>query len=363
MSPRLTATPLIALALIAARASAADPNNTIAESEQVLAELLAIPGRQIPARLLNEAQGVALIPRVIKVGFIAGVRRGHGVMLARDQDGQWSLPRFVRLTGGSIGWQAGVQGTDVVLVFRTRGSVERLMRGKFTVGVDAAAAAGPVGRNVAAATDTSLSAEILSYSRSRGLFLGASIDGSSIEIDRRANTAFYQSSQFNAPQVIPLAATRLQATITALTGGQPALITVPPVTAAPVAPAGATVPTTTLDSVMPAIDVTEIRTDALRRALVTESADLADLLTPDWQAFLALPPDVQNPAAPPNAAEVAALLTRFDQVAADGSFAELTARPEFRSTHELLREYSAIVRPEASKLRLPPPPPLPDVRR
>ena len=92
--------------------------------------------------------------------------------MVRDADGQWTLPQFITLTGGSVGWQAGIQGTDVVLVFTTRKGVEGLLKGKFTVGVDAAATAGPVERNAAAATDTKLKAEIFSYSRSRGLFLG-----------------------------------------------------------------------------------------------------------------------------------------------------------------------------------------------
>lgn len=355
----LTIVALLVSELIAARANASDPNNTIAQSEQVLSELLAIPGRRIPARLLSEAQGVAIIPRVIKIGFVAGVRRGHGVILARDNEGQWSLPRFVRLTGGSVGWQAGIQGTDVILVFRTRGSVERLKQGKFTIGVDAAAAAGPVGRNASAAVDASLSAEIFSYSRSRGAFLGASIDGSAIEIDRRANKLFYGSADLEAPQVIPWSATRLQATIASLTGGQPALAAVTlPAGATMVTPASATAPTAMPSAVFPALDATTVRTDALRRTLVAEATTLSQFLSPEWRAFLALPADVHNPALQPNLAAIAELQQRFAQVAKDPQFAELAARPEFQSTHELLREYAAAVQPSAgpSALKLPPPP-------
>ena len=147
----------------------ADPDQTVRVADQVLHEVILIPGRQIPERLLAEAQGIAIIPRVIKIGFIAGVRRGHGVMLVRDAEGEWSLPQFITLTGGSVGWQAGVEGTDVVLVFMTKKSVEGMLRGKFTIGADASVAAGPIGRDAAAATDARLKAEILSYSRSRGL--------------------------------------------------------------------------------------------------------------------------------------------------------------------------------------------------
>ncbi len=202
----------------AAPAAAGDtPTETVQESGQVLGELIAIPGKQIPQRLLAEAQGVAVVPNVIKIGLVAGVRRGRGVVMVRDAQGQWTLPQFVTLTGGSVGWQAGIQGTDVVLVFTTRKGVEGLMKGKFTVGVDAAVTAGPVGRNAAAATDTELKAEIFSYSRSRGLFLGASLDGSLLEIDQGAAAAFYGPPQAAAPQLIPESAAKLHNFLVELT--------------------------------------------------------------------------------------------------------------------------------------------------
>src|SRR5579872_5535496 len=125
----LIVTLVLACGMSASHASAAgDPTETIRRSEQVLADLMAIPGRQIPQHLLAGATGVAVIPDVTKIGFIAGVRRGDGVVMVRDAEGEWSLPQFVTLTGGSVGWQAGIQGTDVVLVFKTRKGVEGLMR-------------------------------------------------------------------------------------------------------------------------------------------------------------------------------------------------------------------------------------------
>jgi lipid-binding SYLF domain-containing protein len=189
----------------------------------VLGELISIPGKEIPQRLLAEAQGIAIVPNVIKIGLVAGGRRGHGVVMVRDGDGQWTLPQFITLTGGSVGWQAGIQGTDVVLVFTTRKGVEGLLKGKFTVGVDAAATAGPVGRNAAAATDTKLKAEIFSYSRSRGLFLGASLDGSLLEIDQNAAGAFYGPPQPAGQQLIPESAAKLRGFLMELTSaGAPA---------------------------------------------------------------------------------------------------------------------------------------------
>jgi hypothetical protein len=241
-------------------------------------------------------------------------------------------------------------------VFRTRGSVERLKSGKFTIGVDAAAAAGPVGRNASAAVDARLSAEIFSYSRSRGLFLGASFDGSVIEIDRRANKMFYQSANIESPQVIPLAATRLQATIAALTGGQPAPIFITPTAITPVTQVVATSPTATLHAVAPAIDAFSIRGDAVRRALIAESTMLAQIVSPEWQNFLALPPETFDPTTRPDAQSLADLQARFAQVAADGSFADLAARPEFQTMQELLVEYAEILQPVAPALQLPPPP-------
>lgn len=341
---------LLMAALVAADcAAAADPAETIAESEQVLAELVAIPGKQIPAKLLAEAQGIAVIPRVIKIGFVAGGRRGHGVVLVRDTEGAWSQPRFVKLTGGSVGWQAGVSGTDVVLVFRTRRSVEGLLKGKFTVGVDAAAAAGPVGRTAAAATDTSLQAEILSYSRSRGLFLGASIDGSAIELDEGANAAFYGSQDPETPQVIPPAAAQLQAYVMELTGGAPAAaaMVVAPGAAAGAPPAAAAVP--------PAA-VSPVRAEALRRSLLAQSAQLTPLLNPDWQAYLAMPAKMFEVGATPDLAALAETAARYEQVAVAPQYRNLAARPEFQGTLELLREYVAATRVAPPALQLPPPP-------
>jgi lipid-binding SYLF domain-containing protein len=355
MSRRYTV--LLALVcFLASDGAAADPNETMKQSEQVLSELIAIPGRQIPTSLLQNAQGVAIIPRVIKIGFVAGGRRGHGVVLVRDSQGAWSLPRFVTLTGGSVGWQAGVQGTDVVLVFTTQKSVENLLKGKFTVGADAAVAAGPVGRNAAAATDVSLQAEILSYSRSRGLFLGASIDGSAIETDPAANAAFYGSPDPSTPQMVPPAATQLRTYVMALTANPTALA---PVTAQPIAtaPVGAPAPAAVPGAVAP-VNFVDVRNEALRRSLAVEQARLAQMLTPQWQEFLALPSATSKPGMRANPADFAAAYSRYQQVAASPTYASLNARPEFQSTMELLREYTSVLQSQGATLQLPAPPPV-----
>ena len=177
---------------VAPVAAAPPPAQTLKSSVEVLDELAAIPAKCIPPALLADAQGVAIIPRVIKAGFVLGGRGGHGVILVRDMNGAWSEPNFVNLGGASVGFQAGVESTDVVLVFRTRKSVDRLMDGKHkvTLGADVSIAAGPIGRQASAATDARLEAEILSYSRSRGLFAGVSFDGAAIYPDAGTNAAY-----------------------------------------------------------------------------------------------------------------------------------------------------------------------------
>lgn len=161
------------------------------EAIVVMDEIMQAPDQAIPSRMLRDAQAVAVIPNVVKAGLVLGGRSGKGLLSVRSPDGTWSNPVFVKLTGGSVGFQAGVQSTDVVLVFRSRGGVDSIVNGKFTLGADASVAAGPVGRTAQASTDGQLKAEIYSYSRARGLFAGVALEGAVIAIDHRANQAIY----------------------------------------------------------------------------------------------------------------------------------------------------------------------------
>jgi len=145
----------------------------------------------IPHNLLSECEGVVIIPKLINAGLIVGGKRGRGVAMVKMDDGKWSDPVFVTMTGGSVGAQIGVQSVDLVLVFRHKGVLAKVKNGDFTVGGDASAAAGPLGRSTSANTDYKLDAEIYSYSRSRGLFAGVSINGSNLAIDKTANANFY----------------------------------------------------------------------------------------------------------------------------------------------------------------------------
>ncbi|MES1263335.1 MAG: lipid-binding SYLF domain-containing protein [Peristeroidobacter soli] len=166
------------------------------EASGVLEELRSQRDTAIPDRLLARAYGIAVIPNVVKVALGVGGRRGSGAMVVRDANGKFSNPIMVSITGGNVGWQVGVQSTDIVLVFTTKKSIEGITDGKLTLGGDASVAAGPVGRAASAATDQNFTAEVYSYSRNRGLFAGVSIDGSVIAIDTKSNNKLYGK---NAP--------------------------------------------------------------------------------------------------------------------------------------------------------------------
>jgi len=158
---------------------------------RVMNDIMQAPDKAIPKDLLQNARAIAVIPDMIKAGFIFGGRRGEGLISVKSPNGTWSNPSFITMTGGSVGFQAGVSSTDVILVFRTQRGVDSIVNGKFTLGADASAAAGPVGRTASASTDAQMKAEIYSYSRSRGLFAGVALDGSVLRIDYAAHAAVY----------------------------------------------------------------------------------------------------------------------------------------------------------------------------
>jgi lipid-binding SYLF domain-containing protein len=145
----------------------------------------------IPHKLIANYEGVVIIPKTINAGLVVGARRGKGVAIVKLPDGKWSDPVFVTLTGGSIGAQIGVQSVDLILVFKHKGALARVKNGDVTIGGDLAASAGPVGRAASASTDYKFEAEVYSYSRSRGLFAGITINGSSLAIDKDANHDYY----------------------------------------------------------------------------------------------------------------------------------------------------------------------------
>jgi len=183
---------ILLLALIVAPVFAgAKEDHRANEAVRVLSEIQSIPESAIPDKLLDEAQAIMIVPNVLKAGFVFGGRGGRGLLAVKTLEGTWSNPSFVILAGGSFGFQAGVQYSDVVLVFRNNRSLESIVNGKLTLGADAGVAAGPVGRNAAAATDGQFKAEIWSWSRARGLFAGIALDGAVLKIDHKANQSVY----------------------------------------------------------------------------------------------------------------------------------------------------------------------------
>lgn len=169
---------------------------------EVLQEIRTSRDQFIPDRLLERAYGIVVVPSVTKVAFIAGGRWGKGVMVVRDQNGNFTNPVFITLAGASVGWQWGGQSSDIVLVFTTRAGIEGITGGKLTLGADASVAAGPVGRTASAATDQNFAAEVYSYSRSRGLFAGIALDGTSLSVDNKANAEYYRKKGVKASDII-----------------------------------------------------------------------------------------------------------------------------------------------------------------
>jgi len=160
------------------------------EAARVLEEVLGAPDKGVPEAIIEKAQAVVVIPSTVKGALLIGAQRGKGVMSAKSASG-WSSPAFVTLTGGSLGLQIGGQATDIVLVVVNERGIDNLAQNTFKIGGDASVAAGPVGREATASTDYKLQAQILSYSRSRGLFAGISLAGSTIRADRDANEKIY----------------------------------------------------------------------------------------------------------------------------------------------------------------------------
>lgn len=188
MRALFTAFLLFAAASVSANTT---PDERTRSATTVLKEMSAIPENSIPERLLAEAYAIAVVPDLTKAALVFGGRGGKGVISVRSTDGTWSNPNYINVGGGSWGFQAGVQKSDLILVFTSKSGVDSIIKGKFTLGADAAVAAGPVGRNVQASTDENLKAEIYSYSRSKGLFAGIALDGTVIRIDRKANETVY----------------------------------------------------------------------------------------------------------------------------------------------------------------------------
>jgi SH3 domain-containing YSC84-like protein 1 len=375
----------LALAVAAAFVLAAFPSRasgqaqeaaTIDTANNVLTEFINMPLDGIPRAMLTRAQGVVIVPNMVKAGLVVGGRLGKGVVVVRDKNGVWRPPLFISLAGGSVGWQAGIQSSDVVMVFNTQRSVAGLMSGKFTVGLDASAAAGPVGRQASAATDLKLQAEVFSYSRSRGLFVGASLDGLILQIDNATNQTYYSAAGLlpdgsatrpNTP--LPQEVGRLLTTLTNyadtgratvppagtnLAGGLPGTEMnlspagmgttpgVPPVgpptgTAAAASPLGSATPPVRPTATAEALDATRIE-------VVLAAQDLGAILSESWRNYLALPRGVFFGDGVPTVESLEQVLQRYQTVQRDPQYQTLIDRPEFQQLMGLLQSYTEQVR-------------------
>lgn len=322
--------------LLSTHASAQSWQETaVAQSRQLLDETMAKSIAKIPQAMVSDASGVALIPNVVKGGFIVGARFGRGVLMVREPNGTWHAPVFITLTGGNVGWQAGVQSSDIILVFKTPRSIQGVLNGKVTLGADVAAAAGPVGRQGGVATDGQLKAEIYSYSRSRGLFAGLAIDGSVLQVDRLATGTYYGITSVNQTPIVPPAAQQLTEAVSryaeVIANGSAA-------SASSVQQVGASEP------------------ELISQQLVQLSPKLFELLDDSWKNYLGLPASLFLGGPPPDAATVQQIVARYDAVAKDPRFAALASRPEFQSVYGLLKHYEQSIAPNTPSLQLPPPP-------
>jgi lipid-binding SYLF domain-containing protein len=318
------------------------PNETVNASTQVLREIMAVPDKGIPESLLREAQGIAIVPGMLKGGFIIGLQHGRGVLTTRDEAGLWRAPVFITLTAGSFGAQAGVQSTDLILVFKTRRGVDGVLKSKITFGADAAVAAGPVGRQASAATDAQLKAEILSYSRSRGLFAGVSVQGGTLHVDHRATSEYYAPYPGQPQPSIPSSGVALAQLVASLTPPpQPNPTAAPPLQVIPPPPP------------LPAPDECE----AVRQQLVAAAQRLQPLLDPNWQQYLALPSEALTGQPLPPGASFEPSLRHYQTVASDPRYRALGENHDFLETYSLLRRYAELSQPRpGGTLRLPPPP-------
>ncbi len=310
------------------------------ESCRCLNEIMEIPGKAIPSFLFEKAEGIAIFPGLVRGGFVVGAQHGKGVLVVKNDDGVWEAPRFVKLTGGSLGFQAGIQSADVILIFCTRRSVHEAIKGEFTIGADASAAAGPVGRKASASTNTTLSSEIYSYSRSRGLFLGVAVDGCVLDVENENSRKYYANGIPAPAQQLTQLAQRYAENAASSESERDETLYSEPVSSPVVLPA----------QINSAENSAIQQKEALRRNLVSAHASLMKILAPEWQKWLALPPELHSPVssewnslesdAEPSA-ELITLNERFQRISADSQYAQLASRKEFTQVKVLLEQYLA----------------------
>jgi len=187
-----------------------DTLEKLEDSKEIFGEILDISEKGIPPAMMEKAGGIMIVPDMYKAGFVIGGRRGKGIAMVQDENGTWSQPAFVTLTGGSFGLQLGVQKIDLILVFRDAESLREIGKTDFTLGGDISVAAGPVGRQSSAATNFTFDSAVYSYSKTKGVFAGVSLDGTLVEVDSKSNRRFYETEEITAQEIFDLNGSRHQ---------------------------------------------------------------------------------------------------------------------------------------------------------
>jgi len=181
------------MSAVGAKAHADKWEDMITEAGKVLKEVNSMPDTAIPTDLFRKCKAIAIFPSTVGGGFIIGAKYGQGMVLYKDDNGNWSAPAVFNIGGGSFGWQIGGQATDLILVIMTDRGVDGFLASKFTLGAGASVAAGPVGRDAQASTDLHMKGGIFSYSRSRGVFAGLKLEGTGISQNKEGDKALYKS--------------------------------------------------------------------------------------------------------------------------------------------------------------------------
>jgi len=203
----LTLAAALACAPLSAYDDKSKTDERLDDAASLFSEVMGTPDRAIPQGLLNKSYCIVLVPGLKKAAFVVGAKYGRGYVVCRATGGEgWGPPAAIRIEGGSVGPQIGISDTDVVLLIMNEGGMKRLTKSKFTIGAEATAAAGPVGRDAAAQTDAFVTAEILSWSRSKGLFAGVSLDGATLRNDIDQNQVIY-GQRWTSKQILTSGAT------------------------------------------------------------------------------------------------------------------------------------------------------------
>ena len=173
------------------RAGEKDPNDVVDKARIVLKEIMRAPDAAIPDKMLSQCAGLAIVPDVVKAGFIVGGKYGEGVILTRNSAGGWNGPAFIKIAGGSLGWQIGIQSIDLVLVIMKQSGVKELIESQVELGADVSVAAGPVGRQAGVGGDVTFKSAVYSYSRAKGLFAGVSLEGMGVDPNDDLSERYY----------------------------------------------------------------------------------------------------------------------------------------------------------------------------